>query len=185
MKKILVIALFISIALCGAGVIEAAYYDEGNDGNSWETAYIIDSLEDFTLMGDRFYLDQGKYYKLTVDLDLDSPEVHYSRLFSGHFDGQDHTNTVNVSSDRFSLFDVVSSDTDTIAIRNLNVSGTIKTSFSGVFADDLYSGIIENCSFEGSFQTSIGNAGVFVFEMLGGTIRDCRVSGRIENLDAS
>ncbi|MBQ7562266.1 MAG: SYNERG-CTERM sorting domain-containing protein [Synergistaceae bacterium] len=189
MKKILVIALFISIALCGVRVSEAAYYDEGNDGDSWETAYIIDSLEDFTLMGNRFYEDRGKYYKLTVDLELSSVEEEvetpYSRVFRGHFDGQNHTMTVNISSDYFNLFGAVSSDADTIAIRNLNVSGTIKSSYSGAFASVLYSGIIENCRFEGSLEGNAWGVGGFVSEMSGGTIRGCRLSGKIKNVAKS
>lgn len=36
-----------------AGYAYGEYYDEGNDGDSWETAYIIDPVEDLELMSNR------------------------------------------------------------------------------------------------------------------------------------
>ena len=108
-----------SLNLCAAS---AEYYDEGNDGNSWETAYIIDSVEDFELMQTRIaateegVYEHGKYYKLVSDLDL-TPEasaafilevegqneenffVNGAASFEGHFDGQNHTVNINLNGD--------------------------------------------------------------------------------------
>ncbi|MBQ6738879.1 MAG: hypothetical protein IJP41_10575, partial [Synergistaceae bacterium] len=73
MKKIFVIALSVFAFLVNACTGWAAYYDEGNDGNSWETAYVINSWEDLTLMRDRINNGsdaKGKYYKLNSDIDI-------------------------------------------------------------------------------------------------------------------
>lgn len=56
----------------------AFYYDEGNDGDSEATAYVIDSLEDFITMRDRVNNgteNEGKYYRLETDLDYNCDSI--------------------------------------------------------------------------------------------------------------
>ena len=92
MKKFLQIVVLIAVVLgleCSAG---AEYYNEGNNGESWADAYVIDSAQDFIDMNSRD--DQEKYYKLSADIDISGQEF-ISRVFSGHFDGQGHTITIN------------------------------------------------------------------------------------------
>lgn len=55
------------------GTAYGAYYDGSNNGDSWETAYIIASSEDLRLMRDRVNIGEdpgGKYYRLNADIDV-------------------------------------------------------------------------------------------------------------------
>lgn len=167
----------------------AAYYDEGNDGNSWETAYLIDSAEDLKLMRDRVNngYDGGKYYKLTADIDLSSETEWkgigdtYSGYFRGHFDGQDHTVRFDVNGSELydSLFHTVNG-TDTI-IRNINITGSIISRCSGTVVHYLEGGTVENCSFNGTvivYGDSFGAGGIIAHQY-GGTVSNCRVNANI------
>ncbi|MBQ7577622.1 MAG: hypothetical protein IJT21_05050 [Synergistaceae bacterium] len=196
MRKIL--ALIVCAVICIVGVSEGAYYDEGNDGDSWETAYILDSVEDFVLFKDRVNNDnddEGKYYKLAADIDITSytnwEGIGKNYSFTGHFDGQNHTVNVNISADNATgLFNIISSDTDTIAVRNLNVVGTVKSRYSANgLAWKLMSGIIENCSFNGTVESiswALWTSASGLFDTVrSGTIRNCRVKGIISTSASS
>lgn len=146
--------LMLTVMWCGSAV--AAYYDEGNNGDSWETAYIIDSAEDFMLMleraNDDLYRGVSKYYKLTADLDL-TAEKELGSGFSGHFEGQNHKVKINVKRDwgEAALFKNVQSRG--IAIKNLNVEGSVRGyKQAGGIAAYLTDGTIENCSFTGTVE---------------------------------
>ena len=129
MKRVFAVMMCLAV-MCGGAW--GAYYDEGNDGDSWETAYVIDSVEDFMLMRKRGYSDNGKYLKLTADLNISSESFSTDdrvNYFMGHLDGGNHTVTVNIDipDDPVSaalLFGTVSSDS--VAIRNLNVAGNVR-----------------------------------------------------------
>ena len=193
MKKCL--ALVLAVILAGVWCVGAyaSYWNEGNDGDSWETAYIIDSVEDFVMMHDRAYGETGKYYKLTTDIDLSSYTDWEGRGFSGHFDGQNHTITVNISSDEEAcLFSVV--DSEGIAIRNLNVSGTVHAegntsgypvSAAGIVLQ-MKTGIMENCRFDGTVEAIGGQdtrstyaGGLLRFIYEGAIVRDCIFHGDV------
>ncbi len=185
-----------------SGAAFASYWDEGNDGDSWETAYIIDSVEDFSDMRVRGDEEAGKFFKLATDLDIEIKSTGqsmweyfgaHSDPFCGHFDGQNHTLTINLNSVHYpcSLFPTVSSDG--IAIQNLNVRGSISHSSSwgrigaGGIVGRLEAGIIDNCSFVGSVEAynnvavgSIVRAGGIVGSIEGeGTVRNCRFQGTV------
>ncbi|MBR1658252.1 MAG: hypothetical protein IJ697_07280, partial [Synergistaceae bacterium] len=82
------------------------YYNSGNDGNTWETAYILSSAADFLLLQERVSNGTegtGKYYKLNANVDMTSVTGWYGigrdndpskseeeiiHPFTGHFDGQ-------------------------------------------------------------------------------------------------
>ena len=105
MKKIILsTCIAIAISCVIHGVALAAFYDE-TDGDSWDTAYIIDSFEDWVDFRD-VASSPDKYYKLAVDLDLvdlsgdlvfvsdDNGFTYASWInFHGNFDGQNHTIT--------------------------------------------------------------------------------------------
>ncbi len=104
MKKIILsTCIAIAISCVIHGVALAAFFDE-TDGDSWDTAYIIDSFEDWLDFRD-VASSPDKYYKLATDLDLvnlsgdlafaDSRgNVFYTGIaFRGYFDGQNHTIT--------------------------------------------------------------------------------------------
>ncbi len=109
------------------------------------------------------YDSEGKYFKLTADIDLSGrKELNDSRhaylRSSGHFDGQNHKVSVNIQSEIYaSLFgEIVTSG---IAIRNLNVEGSVRsTNDAAGLAWHLYDGIIENCSFTGTVEAVYSEA---------------------------
>lgn len=180
MKKIFVIALSVFAFLVNACTGWAAYYDEGNDGDSWETAYVINSSEDLTLMFDRLSDEKGKYYKLNSDIS----DWRGSRIgsFTGHFDGQNHTINMNVNTTiAHGIFDEITTSNDEIAVKNLHITGILKSGngiHMGAIAWALRSGIIENCTFRGTLENTEGTGGL-VGWMTGGTIRKCTVNAKI------
>ena len=170
----------------------AAYYDSGRDGDSWGTAYILSSAEDMITLKDRVNSGEepsGKYYVLNADIDLTSETdwdgIGDDNYFSGYFDGQRHTVIMDSQNNNVyaGLFHTVDSGNDNAAIRNLNVTGTIKGNCAGTIVHYLVSGIVENCSFNGtitpSSTSSSFGAGGIVAHLEGGTVSNCRVSGNI------
>lgn len=191
MKKIFCALVILCVMVsCARG----AYYDEGNDGDSWETAYVIDSVEDIKLMRDRTNDGteaSGKYYKLASDIDL-SAEVNWVGIgdgigsgasFMGHFDGQNHTVSLNVDSSDIlaGLFHTINTKSGDIAVRKLNIKGTVKGSWAGGLAWCIDSGVIENCTFDGNVHSYGDWAGGFVDLMWGGTIRNCTFNGKVSS----
>ena len=193
MKKCLVLVLAIVFAGMRCACASASYWDEGNDGDSWETAYIIDSAEDIIRMANNsssYYEASKKYYKLTTDLDLTNETSFYGiSWLAGHFDGQNHTVKIDIDGgdNGAALFGIVS--TDNIAIRNLNVEGNVRSRY---LAGNLSSGTIENCTFTGNVEAvclddfSNSQAGGIVAVlgtytgnglMRGGTVKNCRFQG--------
>ena len=160
-----------------------AYYDEGNDSDSWDTAYIIDSAEDLKLM--RNLENSGKYYRLNSDIDLTSETDWEGIQFYGYFDGQNHTIKLNSLTNNLyaALFHRVSTKGEQSAIKNLKVEGNVKGNCAGTIVHYLESGIIENCTFNGtitfSYNSSSFGAGGIVAHQSGGTVRSCRVNANI------
>ena len=153
---------------------------------------MINSVEDLKLMRSRAdYYEIGKYYKLGADLDL-SLETSWGDedfYFFGHFDGQGHSITLNITRDtendfqKAALFNTASGD-----ILNLNVKGTIRSNFEAAgIVNDLYGGTIENCTFEGTIEaetlmnasSDIPYAAGIVNIIWDGTVRNCTFSGTI------
>ena len=188
---------FISLILCAVLLfgnihpVSAAYYDSGQDGTNWENAYIISSAEDLAALRDRVNSGEepsGKYYVLGSDIDLtaytDWEGIGDEPYFKGHFDGQNHTIQMNSQTNSVfaGLFHTVDSGNENIAVRNLNLTGTIKADCAGTVVHYLYSGIVENCSFSGTITTSgrsYYGAGGIAAHLEGGTVRNCRVSANI------
>ena len=180
-----------------SGAAFASYWDEGNDGDSWETAYIIDSAEDFMQMRNKTNGESGKYYKLTTDLDLTATTGFDFAIFGGHFDGQNHTVKVNISDDfHAALFCWV--ETDGVAVRNLNVEGNVHAKYyAGGIAVRLRQGTVENCTFTGNVEavntssdkSIIAAGGIVVFAgdycddeqrtTKAGTVNNCRFQGTV------
>ncbi len=183
------LAVFMLAVMWSIPAVAAEYWEEGNNGDSWETAYIIDSVQDFISMRSRSYEEQGKYYKLTADLNLitESDQSYYS--FCGHLDGQNHKITIAFTQIDSScgLFRFVSSDA--VAIRNLNVEGSVSGgNVVGGITSMLKAGIIENCSFTGTVESVhmeddifVVDAGGIVGDLLNkGIIRNCTFQGTVK-----
>ncbi len=174
------------------------YYERGNDGNSWETAYVLSSPEDLIILQERVKSGEegtGKYYKLSADIDMTSvtgwygigrdndpskSEEDITRPFTGHVDGQNHTVYANPD---LALFGAVRTANGTIAVRNLNLYGYIHYS---PLAFALRSGIIENCNFSGTVETKgIPDSSGLISFIFGGTVRNCGVKADIHSSSGS
>ena len=195
-RSYLFILLLCAMVFAAADAALAAYYDE-HTGDSWEDAYIIDSAED---LKDWQWDTEGKYYKLAADILIEyTDQSLYSRndyiiySFAGHFDGQGYT--INVSFDtldyysRLAFFDLVSGqDSSDVVIKNLNVTGTGKHN-AGIVRR-LYSGTIENCSFNGTievfdYDAVYNHSLIYVGGIVGevrpdSVVRNCHFSGDIQ-----
>lgn len=153
------------------GVIPAAdasYAFGGGDGSSAENAYIIASAADLAQLTANVNAGTtyaGKYFKQTVDIDLNNhewtPIGDYSKAFEGKFNGGHHkvmqlTVTSTTTNDNaIGLFGYAKDG----IIENLHVSGTVKntassgTSYAGGVVGQSESNI-KACSFEGSVSNS-------------------------------
>ena len=187
MKKIFLL-LALAVLLSGEYDARAAYYDD-NNGDSWATAYIINTSEDLKLMKDRVnsgYESPNKYYKLNADIDITS-ETDWEGIgqrsiltcFRGNFDGQGHTIKVNINKNYIAgLFLVISNDN--AIVKSLNVEGYVKGStWVGGLSWSLRAGTIENCSFNGTVESTGDWAGGLVDFMTSGTIKNCSFNGTV------
>ena len=180
--KALFIILFALVIIPQA---QAWYYNDdevNHNGSTEQTAYVISDVENFKLFRDRVNdgtEPDGKYYKLTKDLDLTSEtewepigykikssgELMNSTAFSGHFDGDSHTIAVNINKKvrDVSSVGVYAGLFGTVyraEIKNLNVNGTVtayaqttnrgRAEAAGIAIYVIAQATIENCKFSGS-----------------------------------
>lgn len=194
-RSYLFILLLCAFAFTAADGALAAYYDEGHTGDSEADAYIISSKEDLILMCDRLNWDiepVGKYYKLGADIDLSSETywfgigAYYNHSFTGHFDGQGHTITINMNDSsrrETALFSNISTGGDIYAVKNLRVKGSIRALYSTYIGGIVYSleGIIESCDFEGYIESSAvwTHAGGIACSLISGNIINCTFNSTI------
>lgn len=157
------------------------YYERGYDGKSWDSAYVIETLEDFRLMSTRLNNgdEGGRYYKLSFDVDLSSETAWESiKSFNGHLDGQNHTVKIN-SVPLFNIIDSVYKKEDAV-IKNLKVIGHINGNETvGGIVNELEGGIIENCTFIGSVEGKIAGG---IVGSLSGIIRNSTFTGTVNGL---
>lgn len=191
--KLTCLLLLLAVLSCAdVRMASAAYYDSGRSGDSWEDAYVISSVEDLRTLQNRVNSGEeaeGKYYVLNADIDLTS-ETNWSGIgdifpFRGHFDGRNHTVRINSENNNLhaGLFNTIDSGSGSIAVRNLNLTGTITADCAGTIVHYLESGIVENCTFSGTIAvagfTSNYGAGGIVAHLYGGTVANCRVNANI------
>lgn len=161
--------------------ITASGYASGDvafSGNTWPAGYPQAGNSSSVNDGSD---GNGKYYRLSADIDMTYANCrNISSTFTGHFDGQGHT--IKISSD-YGLFDTISADNDSIAVRNLNIAGTVinRGVSAGGLARSLYSGIIENCSFTGLVSANTYNSAGFVGWMNDGTATDTKPTTKISH----
>ena len=169
------------------GTASAAYYDEGNSGDSWETAYVLNTSSDFMLMRDRIIAGSdgtGKYYKMNADIELPRMSEWQSPQFTGHLDGNGHTLSMDIYYSDGGVFNKITTTGNDAAIRNLTLTGKFSYDNHGAgFVFELASGIIENCTFSGTVGIGYGDAyvvaGIAHTLSEGGIIRNCTVSGTV------
>lgn len=176
------------------GARTAFYHEEGNSGDSEATAYILDSEEDVAELVLRVHdglEPSGKYYKLDFDLSIDTSKGNMSWFligtsespFKGHFDGNNKTIVVNIDhsananeNSGAAIFGYVATPSGT-AIKNLNVTGTVKGAGAGGIVGFLDSGTVQDCVFYGTVEATDneGIAGGIVAALNGGNVTNCRV----------
>ena len=161
------------------------YYERGDSGDSWETAYVINSIDDLKIMRDRVNSGtepNGKYYKLGTNIDISSETdwipIGYSsgsfrRSFNGNFDGQNHILTVNISTDQAvaTIWGYVGSSggAESTVIKNLNVEGSVKC-----IHYEAYDGGIPLLGTDTSYASGL------VYQLTSGSIENCNFTGTIE-----
>lgn len=192
------------VPLSSTGVQVTDYTETGN-GDSESTPYLIKSVSDLKLLSERVNNGtepSGKYYRLDSDIDLSSEtdweEIGFlSSPFTGHFDGNNKTITVNHSGTIIVAGVFLSVKSSGIAIKNLTVKGTVTSlsttvsgSLTGASASgivyELESGTLENCSFEGTVEArssasnSIGSAaGIVGIVNSGVVVENCSFNGTV------
>lgn len=161
--------------------------------------YIISTANDLAALRDRVNSGtetNGLYYKLSKNISLAKSYTDWEPIgtstfpFSGHFDGNGFTITVNIDrgEEEAALFGTINSNNG-YAIKKLNVKGTVKARIVSGIALDMYGGSIEECSFTGTLEgltksNSISgvaygkeqaHAGGIISFLHSGTIMSCQV----------
>lgn len=119
---------------------------------------------------------------LEADLDLTGSDFSGIPIFCGTFDGKGHTISgfsMESSGSTQGFFRYL---TDTAAVRNLTIQGTLhptgSSSSVGMLAGS-NAGIIDNCSISGDISGKDNIGGLVGINLLTGTIDNCQVSGSI------
>ena len=202
MKKFVVLLLACILCAWPGDSAFAVIYGRGGyetQGYSESTAWEINSAEVLAKLRDDVNagkLDSAFYVKLTKDIDLTDyqrwipiggtaesyfEEPRYTRCFKGHFNGDGHTITVNISeleTDRIRLHHGIFGIILGGSIKNLNVSGKIEVFMRassapilvGGIASYLVSGSIENCRFNGNITAENLDGNFAVGTLAGGIV---------------
>ena len=154
---------------------------QGGSGNGNEP-FTIASKDDWKIFCDR--VNNGETYlnaKMTTDVDLGEKIaiVGYSSHYSGTFDGQGHTLTVNWNSkDHSSIAPFYSMDN--VTIKNLHVKGQITSrgNVSGLILRVHETATVSGCTIDMTLKNTEEMAGL-IYEIYGAqvTITDCLVKG--------
>ena len=187
--------------LCASGAW-AAYYDEGHSGTE-QDPYIIRSAGDLQELSTRVNSGTepgGRYYRLTASLSIEGTETWNPigaepHAFTGHFDGSNHTITMNISNPayRASLFGLIGTSSG-YAVKNLKVTGTISGKFAAAIASVIDYGTsasIEGCEFSGTIRAEYQrnpddsasdnhtSAGGIIEVIQSGTVKNCTVKDAV------
>lgn len=161
-------------------VIES--YDD--EETQWEEVY-IDSVDSLKAFSRKCWLDtwsQNKKVYLTEDLNLTGSGFVSIPTFGGYFDGQGHTISGLTIRDSVSYTGLFCYTQRTAVINNLNVQAAVRPSgkqivVGGIVGDN--SGIIINCSFEGTVEGNDYVGGIAGFNELSGILMECKCSGTV------
>ena len=114
------LTVFVTAFLTRTPPATAAYYNEGNDGLTEATAYVIDSAQDLQDLKSRVEEGieyPGRYYKQTTNITTPGPKIGTeTRPFRGHYLAGRHTITI---SDNNPIFNFIK--TDGVAVKYLDV----------------------------------------------------------------
>ena len=201
MKKYYLFALVVVAAalLVAPPPVFASYWNEGKDGDSEASAYVIDSLQDLKDLQQRVNNGTepaGKFYRQTKDITISTSDsgsrywnaIGYNeeRPFKGHYNGD--FSIVKAVIDE-SLFGYVKVE-DGYAIKNLDFEGEIKDTDSdlgrtrGGIASWLINGSIENCNVRATIEYKYYYyhpiaGGIVAIVESGGSVKNSSFSGTI------
>ena len=173
------------VTITVSGINPEGIAGDGSDTNP----YIISQSTDWDIIvshvnkGDAGYA--SAYYQLTNDITVTTMMGNSDHRFSGHFDGQGHTLTVNydISEDYAAPFRFVNG----AVIKDLKVAGTITTSrkfAAGLIANTVNGATITNCRVSTILSSNLNGDGThagFVANNTSGTltIEGCVFNGQM------
>lgn len=174
-----IMAMLLSLALCLSLLPGVTLADEAvaaADGD----ATVIGSQEAF----DALFADGGSRealagnYTLKTNISVSTPIGNSTTPFTGTFDGDGHTITLNITGDDYqALFGYLNGGT----VKNLTVAGSVsgRSYVAGVVAYN-NGGRVENCHNKATIRSTDGNiVGGIVSYNSGGTVTECSNSGEI------
>ena len=189
------------IAIICAAVFIIGYLDEHRPGTK-DNPIVISTAEDLmkidsfaeTTASDYLKTIQYNYYILENDIDLTGynwqPLGIKKGIFHGSLDGNGYT-IYNMHIDAMALSPqwkprgFIESITKPSVIKNLNfenvkITGVTDAHCVGVIVVHCYEGTISDCSVSGISYQSNGECGGIVYDLAGGTLTSCHISGNIE-----
>lgn len=151
-----------------------------------ETEITISTVKEFTAFAQSCSLDtwsQGKTIRLTADLDLTGTDFAPIPTFGGTFWGDGHTIkglSLTASGSQQGLFRYLQSGG---TISDLTVEGRIqpegsRTNVGGIVG--INSGVIQNCTFQGSVKGDVSVGGIVGLNREQGQINGCSASGVVQ-----
>ena len=125
---------------------------------------------------------KDKYVVLTKDIDCNMQKFTPVPLFSGVFDGNDHTINKAAFTEEVNYIGIFSKTGETAVIRNLNVIGVMKPGgkpfrVGGIVGDN--SGMIANCRYDGYVEGYDYIGGIAGYNEPTGVISSCRITGKV------
>ena len=165
----------------------------GFDGFGIKTnPYLIEDAKDLKLLAEKVNSGEtyeGKYFKLTADIDLKNEEwtpigtmlVEEGRPFQGTFDGDEHQIT-NLKISNGGQYAGLFGYTKGAVIKNCNVTGEINgyNHTGGIVGSANVNTKIRNCSFQGNVKgKGEGRGGIVGYMSGGGEVSGCFVTGTV------
>ncbi len=165
----------------------------GFDGFGIKTnPYLIEDAKDLKLLAEKVNSGEtyeGKYFKLTADIDLKNEEwtpigtmlVEEGRPFQGTFDGDEHQIT-NLKISNGGQYAGLFGYTEGAVIKSCNVTGEINgyNQTGGIVGYANNNTHILNCSFQGNVKgKGEGRGGIVGYMSGGGEVSGCFVTGTV------
>ena len=191
-KNTLLSALVLLMATTQTAWAQSVF--SGGDG-SQATPYEISSADDWNALANSVNLGtstySGKYFKLTENIDGPVTTMigtSESNAFSGTFDGDGHTITLNYTDERDEHYCGPFRFINGATIKNLHVAGTIvktkKKHAGGIAGQAFGTNTIENCRSSVDIQAGTdgdGSHGGFIGDLRGGTttMTGCTFDGKL------
>ncbi len=146
--------------------VTAAYNSDAGffSGSGTEgSPYLIQSKADWELLGEYCKLEDtnGKYFKLTKDISVDTSIGVSNHDFDGIFDGGGNTLTVNINSDQEGAAPFHYAAGNAV-IKNLNVGGKVSSSAkfaSGLIGHHWGNATVENCRVSAEINSTVSGDG--------------------------